>query len=220
MKAASSALSAIGEDGCSVEVTTDFESIPSIASGMGKPHLTPLLTPLNHDFTSQNAFWLILRDTDNSPLGCIGARLEEVGEGEIAEYWHRVFTRHYPDAGPVQVNLAGSARAALAGRLAYIGDLYMVPPSESGLGQSARGRVSSLLLLTHALVALEWKVDAAYSFITRRDGLRGAGLQYGYTVQLPMQKGWNGRPPKNRYDDEWLIILPASDRDAVFRRPA
>lgn len=218
LQAASRALATIAAEGHSIEVTGDFSAIPKIAKDMGKPHLTPLLSPMNHDFSSQTSFWLVLRNQDGVPEGCIGARLEHVEKGEITEYLSRVLSRHYPDAGPLELSLSGTARQVLAGRLAYIGDLYINLPSDRGISVGSSKRLSAMLTLMHTVVALEWKVDAAYSFITERDALRGAGSQYGYTIQLPMQKNWSGRPPKNRYDNEWLIILPSDDREAVFRR--
>ena len=217
VQAASHALSQIGVDGYTVEATTDFDAVPKLAKEMGKPHLTPLLSPLSHDFTTQTAFWLILRDEQGRPAGCVGARLEIAAENEIPAFWSRVFARHYPGS-EYEITLSSSARDALVGRLAYIGDLYISPTNANGLGIASRNRLSSILHLMHALVALEWKVDASYSFITEKDALRGAAVQYGYTVQLPMQKNWKGRPPGNRYEDEWLIILPAGDHPAVFRR--
>ena len=217
VQAASSALSKIGESGFTVEATTDFDVVPNIADTVGKPHLTPLLDPSNHDFSAQTAFWLILKDEVGNPAGCVGARLEDLRNDEIDDFWRRSFSRHYPDAGSIDITLSRSARDVLAGRLAYIGDLYMAAPT-GGLGGASGNRLSCFLHLMHALVALEWKVNAAYSFISAKDALRGAGTQYGYTLQLPRQKGWKGQPPKNRYDDEWLIILPSTDRAAAFRQ--
>lgn len=217
VQAASHSLARIGEEGFTVEATTDFKAVPLLAQSMGKPHLTPLLSPLSHDFTAQTAFWLILRDGSGTPAGCVGARLEVTGKDEIPGFWSRIFARHYPGSS-YEISLSGSARDALVGRLAYIGDLYITPNNTGGLGTGSRRRLSSLLHLMHSLVALEWKVDASYSFITEKDALRGAAVQYGYTVQLPMQKNWKGQPPPNRYEDEWLIILPAADHPAVFRR--
>ena len=217
LQAASHALTKIGENGFTVEAMTDFEVVPGLTASMGKPHLTPLLSPQAHDFTSNTAFWLILKDDQGNPAGCVGARLEVTEKDEIAGFWSRAFSRHYPGAN-YEITLSGSAHNILVGRLAYIGDLYIKPSVGGGLGVGGRQRLSSMLLLMHALVSLEWKVDAAYSFITEKDALRGAGNQYGYTLQLPMQKNWKGDPPPNRYEDEWLIILPSSDRNAVFRR--
>lgn len=220
VQAASQALSQIENDGFEIEASTDFRAIPEIVEDLGKPHLTPILSPMRHDYTSRTAFWLILKRRGGSAVGCVGARLEEVGEGEIAEYWHRNFARHYPSASTLNIRLSRSANSTLSGRLAYIGDLYIEPSSDGGIGRKKRARLSSLLHLVHALVTLEWKVDAAYSFITASDALRGAGSNYGFTLQLPGQKNWGGSPPPKRFDDEWLVILPAGDRSAVFRRQA
>lgn len=219
VRVASISLEQLKVAGFEVEATTRFDDLPKLVDEMGKPYLSPLLSPARHDFTDGNSFWLILRALDGVAVGCVGARLEDLGSGRIDDYWKRVFERHFPDTGPISVTLAGSAETALSGRLAYIGDLFVAPAGASnGLGRHSKKYLFYLLHLMHAIVALEWRVSAAYAFISPRDALRGAAGQYGFTIQLPRQKRWRGDAPPGRYNDECLVILPAKDRPAVFRQ--
>lgn len=209
LEASSASLEALRAAGYSVEVSTDFDATRELVQTLEKTYLTSHFSPDLHDFTERNAFWLILKDGER-PVGCIGARLDDLGRETADSYWRRVFPRIYPEGGPITATLSGTSRNLLTGRLAYIGDLFFA--------RDHRGRqrvLSALLLLTHAMVAVEWRPGATYAFMRGVDVRRGFGVRYHFTVHTPPPHQWD-LPPEHRSNDEWVVILPEADHDAVF----
>ena len=66
------------ELGLTVRQSSDFSRIDAIIDEIGKPYLTPQLSPNWHEFTEETAFWLIAEDLEGAPVGMMGVRLDEL----------------------------------------------------------------------------------------------------------------------------------------------
>mgnify|MGYP001801901451 CR=1 FL=1 len=93
---------------------------------MGKPYVTPSLSPTMNDFTAQSAFWLFLQ-LDGLDVAGVGVKYQDVAKENVAEFWERTISRQYPPSGKsttVSVDIK-DAISEFAGRLIYMGDLYV-----------------------------------------------------------------------------------------------
>lgn len=197
--------------GLEISGIVDFELIALLLEEIEKPLLTPVLAPKQHDFTQENAFWLVAWDHD-VPAMIIGARLEALGTEPIETYWKRTSRRHYPSGGrDTIVAVAPEVNNELRGRLGYIGDLF-VQKTHRGHSQL----LESFMMLAHATVGLKWDPDHTYAFLRNRDVRLGFANRYGFTRHFPRARVWVD-PPIGRSNTEWVVSLPRSERNHVLR---
>ena len=81
------------EVGLRIKQLNDFSRIDALIDEIGKPYLTPQLSPNWHEFTEETAFWLIAEDLEGSPVAMMGVRLDQLGGEALSEYWVRQLTR-------------------------------------------------------------------------------------------------------------------------------
>ncbi|TNF60066.1 MAG: hypothetical protein EP307_09270 [Rhodobacteraceae bacterium] len=196
------------EDGFRVVVEQDFDRIPSILDEIGKPYLTPKMSPLYNDFTGHDCFWLLLM-RDNRVVAAAGTRLDDIGGGSIAEYWRRTMRRQY-GANERQVigRVADPVEQDLRGRLAYFGDLYFT--TEAGRSITT---VRRFVLIGHMITSLKWNPDWTYAFLRERDVRRGACFHYGFNRFIPDAQFWID-PPAPRENTEYCAMT--SRRDLAY----
>ncbi|MCR9124497.1 MAG: hypothetical protein NXH82_00075 [Rhodobacteraceae bacterium] len=195
-------------EGYLLRVEQDFDMVPKIIDAIGKPYLTPKMSPFFNDFTGENCFWLLLERGDQL-VAAAGARLDDLGGGSITEYWRRTMRRHY-GAGKHEVigRVAHPCEEDLRGRLAYFGDLYFA----AGAGRSLQ-TVRRFVMIGHMLSALKWNPDWTYAFLRERDIKRGAGYHYGFNRYIPDAQFWID-PPAPRENTEYCAMV--SRRDLAY----
>lgn len=211
MLASARCLDKLHASGLEISGMVDFELVNILIEEMEKPYLTPVLAPTNHDFTQENAFWLVAWNNEE-PAMIIGARLEPLGNESVETYWKRTSRRHYPCGdGETIETVAPEVNSELRGRLAYIGDLFVQRKH-----RGAAVLLENFMLLAHAAIGLKWDPDFTYAFMRNRDVRLGFANRYGFTRHFPSARVWVN-PPDGRSNSEWLVSLPRNDRNHVVR---
>ena len=192
-------------DGLVVQVEQDFEIVPKIVEAIGKPYLTPKMSPFFNDFTGSNCFWLLLKK-DGDVVAAAGARLDDLGDGSITEYWRRTMRRHYGQGvNEVVTTVAAPLEQDLRGRLAYFGDLYF----SKAAGRSLK-TVRRFVLIGHMIAALKWNPDWTYAFLREDDVRRGGCYHYGFNRYIPDAQFWLD-PPAPRENTEYCVMINRRD---------
>ncbi len=190
--------------GFSVEEVTELADVEGIVAEAEKPYLTSMNSPLQNDFTRANSLWLVARKNGVPAfVGC--AKLEDLLDEEVTQYWSRLFKRHYGRHGEITHSLPMVDRE-LRGRLVYFGDLFV--------SRQFRGSLPALrafVAIGHSAVSLKWDPDWTYCFIRERDVMRGASSLYGFTRVFGNPFDWGEKPPPPRNGTEWLVAVPRSD---------
>lgn len=192
-------------DGLVVQVEQDFDVVPKIIEAIGKPYLTPKMSPFYNDFTGANCFWLLLKK-DDQVVGAAGARLDDLGDGSITEYWRRTMRRHYGHGvNEVVTDIASPLEQDLKGQLAYFGDLYF----SRAAGRSLK-TVRRFVLIGHMITALKWNPDWTYAFLREDDVRRGGCYHYGFNRYIPDAQFWVD-PPAPRENTEYCVMTNRRD---------
>lgn len=194
-------VSRLKDAGFSIEQTNDFELVLRELDELGKPYLTPALDVRENDFTTSNCFWLVVREKDK-PVALGGARLDDLTDTDVAAFLHRHFARHYP-GGVTQI--AEPMLSVLAGKVAYVGDLFVAP--------GVRGRldlVSRAMTVCHMVISLKWNPSCTYAYLRKSDVDRGAAARYGFSRVIPGSKSFQAEVPP-RSNEECFVALERSD---------
>lgn len=192
-------------DGLVVQVEQDFDVVHDIIEEIGKPYLTPKMSPFFNDFTATNCFWLLLRK-DDEIVAAAGARLDDLGDGSITEYWRRTMRRHYGNGvREIVTRVADPLEQDLKGKLAYFGDLYFTRAA----GRSLR-TVRRFVLIGHMLTSLKWDPDWTYAFLREDDVRRGGCFHYGFNRYIPDAQFWVD-PPNPRCNTEYCVMINRRD---------
>jgi hypothetical protein len=101
-----------------------MQSIRDIVTILGKPYLTPRLSPFLNDFTPKNCFWLLL-EKDDTVVATGGCRFDDLGDLPLSTFWSNCVARHYAATGGMLVDVAPPVDEYLSGKLAYFGDLIV-----------------------------------------------------------------------------------------------
>jgi hypothetical protein len=200
--------------GVSVEQVQDFRRIEEILSKSKKDYLTPVVSPLSNDLLQSNAIWLVAW-REGRPVIVGGSRLEDLAFESVSSFWPRSLERLYGrKSGDLIESVSPRLAALLQGRLAYFGDLHVMP-GERGVLSSVR----SFVTIGHMLVSLKWDPDFTYAFIHDRGVAKSAGYRYGFNYAIPNAMKWSN-PPHPRSDQEWCAIVSRQDLPFVARQAA
>lgn len=213
LKAGANCLDLLADHGLSVNQVHDFEEAQARMLALGKPGITPILSPDFTDFTEASGFWFFLTDGERD-LGGTGARFDNIGGESVETYWPRLFRRNYPSGeGPTTQVPPNSAAQNLRGRLIYLGDLYF-----DSRVRGQRDVLETFIWLLHMTAALKWDFDWIYAFMRQRDVELGFSVRYGFTRAIPNAQNWLSTHP-GRGSTEYLVMLPRAEfLDGVVRR--
>lgn len=141
-------------------------------------------------------------------VGSVGVRFDNLSGESIQDFWSRIFDRHYPELGPLPVkDTAGPICSDIAGRLAYVGDLFVNPAA-----RGSRGTLALLLMLSHCISEIKWDPDRIYGFMRERDVRLGFASKYGFTRQIPGVQQWVILPKSRPGDSEYFVTTNRADR--------
>ncbi len=201
MKVAAYCLGKIETSGYSVSECVDYSTIPTILESLGKPYVTPHLSPNRNDFTQTNSFWMLV-EKDGVVVAAGGVRLEDLGQESVGHYWDRLYKRQ---SGHGVKRVANPLLNELSGKLAYLGDLHL---KEGHRGSRTLLHYSAILC--HVIVSIKWSPDWTYAFLHKRDVVRGAAALYGFTRAIPQSKIWH-KVEEPRRNDEYCASLSKDD---------
>lgn len=199
-------LSELQQKGYDVEVLEDVSDIPQIVSDLGKPYLTPKLSPAFNDFTSEDNFWMLLKNGEQI-VGVAGCRLENLGRRKLSEHWKASLKRQYGENERDVIEwVSPIVDEQLSGKLAYYGDLFFSPEA----GRSRR-ILRLFVLIGHLWTTLKWTPDAIYAFVREKDLSRGANYYYNFPRFIPSPQRWIKPAPEPREDSEYVVMLSAEE---------
>ncbi|WP_152612540.1 hypothetical protein [Leisingera sp. ANG-M7] len=190
-------LSGLKAKGCTVRVTHDYQSVAEKLLEIGKPYLTPTLSPEKNDFTFEGCFWVTISGSGKM-LGAAGVKLERLGRERVSDYWKRIHQRQYPGANDVATikEVSSLVDGRLSGDVVYFGDLFFSPELRKLNAVEDFGRAA----LYHA--AITWRANQFYAFLKDRDLRRGFGFQLGLMSCIPRAQVWSAPVPETRGDHE------------------
>ena len=211
IKVGGACVAALAQKGCEVETITDFRQAEALTEQMGKASQTAKLSSEHNDFTEESGFWLFMKEHGHY-VTAVATRFDDVGRESMADYMIRTMRRHYPhESGETLLNFTDALPEGFHGRMAYIGELF-VHPGHRG----SRQKLRYFMLLLQTCIATKWKVDWTYAMMRDRDVQRGFAATYGFTGQLPGVAQWAEPAPEGRGDAEWLVSVPARQRDHMM----
>lgn len=190
------------DDGYEILHVEDLTKIRDLVEILGKPYLTPRLSPFLNDFTPNNCFWLLLTRGDET-VAAGGCRFDDLGSMKLSQFWRNCVARHYERTGGAVVQVAPPVDDYLSGRLAYFGDLIV---HEEFRGAKA-GRV--LKRFTHFAIAfamLKFDPSSVYAFVKEKDAGRGAMKFYGFNTVIHNAQTWSNAPKYHRDDDACFFV--------------
>lgn len=195
------------KEGYEIEEITNSNQVMGLVDELEKPYLTPMSSPAFNDFTRAGTLGLVAR-RDGRPAMFGFARLEDLGDESVGQYWARVFGRAY--GGDPSANVICDVRRevdrTLGRRLVYFGDLFVAPDA-----RGSRLALRSFVAFGHLAVSLKWDPDWTYCFIRERDVLRGSAALYGFNRVFGRPFSWIGSPPAPRSNSELLVAVSRAD---------
>ncbi len=196
------------ELGLTVRQSNDFNAVEALTQEIGKPYLTPQLSPNWQEFTKDHAFWLIAEDHKGSPTAMIGVRHDQLGGEALSSYWLRQLTRMHGEQknSPIDTRHFPPAARKISGNVVYFGDLFVKP---SGRGQP-RFPLRAFSVMAYALSLLQWRVDWFYAFATDKHVRQGIQSQYMMVSAYPFVHYWEEAKPQ-RTDSDWLMCMDNED---------
>ena len=212
VKAASKYLNFLSDAGLELEVSTDFENVPTNVRQFGRNHQLPTFAIDRVDHTQGSAFWLFLNEGDER-IGGAAAILQDIGRENFGDFLTRVARHQYPmSSGDAVREVAAPLRDKVSGRLAYIGELAIRSDRRGD-----RKRLSAFMRFLQALILLEWDVDWTYAFIPDRHMRARLDLVYGFTQSLPRAQLWHSPEPELRSSHEWWVGSPRSELEYLLK---
>ncbi len=203
-------LSELNSKGYDLTVLDDPTDIPEIIAGMGKPYLTPKLSPKFNDFTSEDTFWLLLSNGEET-VGAAGCRFEDLGTRKISQHWKSSLKRQYGEGERDVIEwVSPQVDEVLKGKLVYYGDLFFTPEA----GRSRR-ILRLFVLIGHLWTFLKWDPNSIYAFVREKDLSRGANFYYNFPRFIPSPQRWVKPAPEPREDSEYVVMLARADLDAL-----
>ncbi len=201
------------ELGLTVRQSNKFNEIDDLIEQIGKPYLTPQLSPNWHEFTEENAFWLIAEDPDGGPVGVMGVRLDQLGGEVLADYWRRQLTRLHGEQkkSPIDEKHFPPVARRISGNVVYFGDLF-VKPNGRGL---PRFPLRAFSVMAYSLALLQWRVNWFYAFATDKHMKQGVQSQYMMVRSYPFVHYWD-EPRPQRTDTDWMMCMDREDANYMI----
>lgn len=165
------------ESGFSLRRGVCFEELEANITCSGKPVLTEHFSTEKNTYTPGQAFWISVETFDGRIVGRVAARLDDLGDQTLVDYWRRYWRRCYPAQAGGQAEMAQDQpryASNISGRVAYVGDLY-VEKAFRGKGVGA-----ALVKIVQIDALDEWMPNYLYGWMTPEHAQSGLLLAYGF----------------------------------------
>ena len=201
------------ELGLRIRQFNDFSKIDDLVKEIGKPYLTPQLSPNWHEFTEETAFWLIAEEMDGAPVAMMGVRLDQLGGETLADYWVRQLTRLLGEEkkSPIDTRHFPPVGRQIKGNVVYFGDLFIKP---SGRG-APRFPLRAFSVMAYSLAMVQWNVEWFYAFATDKHARQGVQAQYMMVRSYPFVHYWD-EPRPQRTDTDWVMCMDRDDANYMI----
>lgn len=210
------AMADLHDQGIFIRQTSDFDDVFALAERIEKPYFTQFLSPKENDFFESNGMWLTFHDADQSPLGIVGARMDDTGAQSLAEFYRQRKRKRDPKRFDQHclVALQPAFAERIRGKIVYEGDFFLTRrASKTGLRH-----LQKITFILHVICRLHWPdLDWFYAFLRDRDVARGAAAAYGFTQQHAMANSWTVDPAEASFEHT-LVGMAREDFDAIAAR--
>ncbi|MEM7523597.1 MAG: hypothetical protein AAF360_07575 [Pseudomonadota bacterium] len=137
------------------------------------------VSALPHDISENNffrkkAFWVFFSDAKGNDVGVVSARLDELGEEDVMDYWRRTILNKMPGAG------GGAPPVGISGTQIHLGALHFLKP-----WREPRGHVRASIFIAYMLGALNWPdAEGIYGFVSEKYMMSGSTHEYVFSKHL------------------------------------
>ena len=164
------------------------------------------------DLHGNMAFWIGAWDDKGDPVSVQAAKVEDLRDRSLGEYWQQQQRRMFVDPTPEAELGDDHADDAfyMKGRIVYHGNLW--------LRRDARGKglAEALTQLGFLISLLKWSPDYLYGLMAAKSAMKGFGIRVGYRRFVPRGTHWVVPPTRVRPDD-WLVYSTRRDLAGLAR---
>ncbi|QFT69338.1 hypothetical protein FIU93_21305 [Labrenzia sp. THAF35] len=184
--------SEISKLGVTVRYDTSFERLEQLLPIDDKKELTPHFSTVLNTYSEANAFWVGGFDADENLVALNAVRMDDLGEGSMADWLPRYWHRCYP--GKKSENAKASAVQPrfwrrMRGRIVYFGEFALQKKGFQGKGLPKLFGPFMLLL-----AAQKFSADWYMTWVKPRDWSMRYPLAYGFTTTYENGLRWDDPP--------------------------
>ncbi len=152
-----------------------------------------------NDFMRTKIIWVFFVDQDGRDVGVTCARLEELGDEDVADFWRRSAERLYPGKG------YGVRPVGLSGNVIHAGDVFFEKK-----WREPDGHIRAVMFLLYSIAFLKWQnANAIYAFISDRNMMSSSDTEYATTRRLLVPNIW-----EDTIDVPlWMVWMPVDEFD-------
>ena len=211
-KSISKYIEQISHQGLDIVQLFDFNLLSRICHDRDKLEneqfsLTEQFSTKYFDFSPQTAFWLAARNSEGQVVSVQAARLDQLGELSLADFWmqqqRRIYCDPYPDISAELGDWHCPDAYHISGLCVYHGNMW--------IRKEWKGRNLSrpLCRLGQLIAFAKWEFDYIYCFIQKELVSKGFAAHQGYNHTSPCGTEWNIAPDHIRGDDYLCYNRPA-----------
>ncbi|MCK7611993.1 GNAT family N-acetyltransferase [Roseibium sediminicola] len=204
-------ISRFSASGLSLQVGSDFRSFELFACAYDR-ELTEHFSVKFQAITPPRGFWMMLVAPEGEVVATVAARLDDLGESTLADYWKLILPIVYRDAYGAPVSLRERQPSFVqeaTGRVIYLGEMWVHPDwRKTGIG-------SDLAKLVQLRAFRRFSpVNALYVWMRPREIKGGFASSCGFQTLIENAINWD-RPPaerdaKSSVSELWLAGNKAS----------
>lgn len=152
-----------------------------------------------NDFMRTKIFWIFFIDQDGRDVGVTCARLEELDDEDIADFWRRSAERLHPGKG------YGVPPVGLSGNVVHAGDVFFEKK-----WREPDGHIRAVMFLLYSIAFLKWpQAGAIYAFINDRFMMSSSDTEYATTRRLLVPNIWEDSVDVPL----WMVWMPVVEFD-------
>lgn len=202
----------IKSEGLRLKESTDFTLFEDTIRATEDRYLMEDFSSKFFDLHGAMAFWIGAWDEKGEPVSVQAAKVEELKDRSLGEYWQQQQRRMFVDPSPSAELGEEHAHDAfyMKGKIVYHGNLW--------LRRDARGKglAEALTQLGFLISLLKWSPDYLYGLMASRNAKKGFGIRVGYRRYVPRGTHWIV-PPSHVRPDDWLVYSTRSDLVGLAR---
>jgi len=198
--------------GLTLRESTDFVFFEDTIRATEDRYLMEDFSSRFFDLHGTTAFWIGAWDSHGEPVSVQAAKLEDLKDRSLGEFWQQQQRRMFVDPSPSAQLGEDHAHDAffMRGRIVYHGNLW--------LRRDARGQglAEGLTQLGFLVSFLKWSPDYLYGLMAARNAEKGFGIRVGYRRFVPRGTHWIA-PPGHIRPDDWLVYATRQDLIGLAR---
>ncbi|SHN14726.1 hypothetical protein [Roseibium suaedae] len=198
--------------GLKLRESTDFTLFEDTIRATEDKYLMEDFSTRFFDLHGTSAFWIGAWDSAGEPVSVQAAKLEDLRDRSLGQYWQQQHRRIFVDPGAHAELGEDHAHDAffMRGKIVYHGNLW--------LRRDARGKglAEALTQLGFLISLLKWSPDYLYGLMAAQNAKKGFGIRVGYRRFVPRGTHWI-TPPGHIRPDDWLVYSNHNDLVTLAR---